>query len=282
MRPLSGTIAALAFEPSRIEFAPEATFEAGTTDGFIERRRKARDVRREVAPPSALRWRRTAEGVLLEWEPNPLNEALLLEARANPLLTVGYRVYRWRVGQEPTAVATGGLERNSYLDRDLGPRGGRVFYSVLTVLEGRIGDRDTLIESERSKVLTVDLEESFELRLLGGTSERVGIEVRVQGGAPARSARFDVAVGDEIGQPVEVSGASVDFATGYAVTEIVETTEPVEQRVRRPMFNPDGSRARDATGFQYNDEVRTIPTRRLRVTCANDQGDLKTLVVDLP
>ncbi|MBI4881877.1 MAG: hypothetical protein HY812_19790, partial [Planctomycetes bacterium] len=154
-RPVSDPIAMFAFTPERLEFASKIFFADRELEGYRERRSKE-DLYRGIAPPLELRWSQRKKGVLLEWSPNPRNVAIEADVRGNPLLKTGYRIYRWRVGEDPAVVATATLNQTSYLDPEIGSRGGLIFYSVVTVLEGRIGQRDTLIESESSDVLEVD------------------------------------------------------------------------------------------------------------------------------
>lgn len=269
-----------------LQFESAAFYSAHELQEFRERGTRVDRYQRILAPPLALRSTRTSGGVLLEWDSNPSNDALQLEADANPLLKTGYRIYRWRAGAAPAVIATGKLTQTRYLDSDLGPRGGEVFYSVLTVLEGRIGTSDTVIESQRSETLTVQLADAFDFDLVSGTSDRAVVEV-VLPEDPALGVRprhrFEVGVGDTIGALVvpEV-GAPLNFETGWVVNEIREVNETRDQVARHPVFNPDGSRTSDENGFVFRDEVRKIPVRRLEVQCTDAGGTPRVLSLELP
>ncbi len=284
-RPVSDPIAMFAFTPGRLEFAAKTFYTDRELEGYRERRSKE-DLYRGIAPPLDLRWSQRKKGVQLEWSPNPQNAAIEADVRGNSLLKTGYRIYRWRMGEEPAVVATALLNQTSYLDQDIGPRGGLVFYSVVTVLEGRIGQRDTLIESESSDVLEVDLEETFELRLLGGTPEEAVVEVVVTFGNERLSSKFPVRKGDTIGRLAEIETQSglraVDFTTGLRVTEIAEIEHIREEVIRHPVFNPDGSRSFDETGFLFREETRKVPIQRLEVRCEDERGRPRSLSADRP
>jgi len=276
-------LASFRSEPLALQFEPTVFFSNHELASYAARRSRE-DLFRGIAPPLNLRGRPREHGVLLEWEPNPVNESIQRSVAAEPQLKTGYRIYRWREGQVPSVVATGSLDRTSYLDQDLGARGGRVFYSVLSVLEGRIGSQDTLIESKQSEVVEIALKESFELRLLGGNTETVIIEVTVETEANRYSARFEVASGDSIGTLSGVDGQdgvrTVDFGTGLIVQEIVEVNDVRDEVIQHPVFNPDGSRAFDDTGFLSREEVRKIPIQRIEVRCEDAAGQPRVLSID--
>lgn len=286
--PIADPVAAFRFEPEPLEFDARAFYTEHELASYQERRTRD-DLYRRISPPLALRWQDQAGGVLLEWNANPLNDAIQRDAAGDPLLKTGYRIYRWRVGEAPTVIATASLDQTRFMDPDLGSRGGRVFYSVLTVLEGRVGGRDTLIESERSDVLEVDLKESFELRLIDGTPDRVTVEVTVGAEANRTSARFEVASGDSIGTLSGIDGSggdenlrTIDYRTGLTVVEISEVSDVRDQVIRHPKFNPDGSRESDDTGFLFREEVRKTPIQRLEVRCEGEGGKTRVLSIDRP
>ncbi|MFG0319842.1 MAG: hypothetical protein ACF8XB_21400 [Planctomycetota bacterium JB042] len=285
----------LAIEPTALEFAPEIFFGDAEMLAWRERR-TAEDLYKEIAPPLKFAWERTDRGVILTWEPNPSNEAIARLADDDPLLKTGYRIYRWRIGEDPAVIATGSLEQTTHLDEDLGIRGGLVFYSVLTVLEGRVGGNETLIESERSAVLEVDLEDAFDVRLVGfadgvvsedgrfptpGPDARVAVEVTLPT-VPPRRATFEVGLGERIGGVREVGREAVDFDTGLTVEDVRLVDDERSETVRHPMFDPDGSRAFDETGFLFREETRRIPIQRLEVRCTGDRGRSRTLRVVRP
>ncbi len=279
------TLVRFDFDRSDLEFAAETFFSAAELSTYADRR-STEELFRRIAPPLRLRWEPHGLAIELAWDRNPANDAIEREAAGNSLLSTGYRVYRWRVGETPRVIATGSLSQTRHLDEGLGARGGTVFYAVLTVLEGRIGEKDTLIESERSEVLTVVREDAFDVRLLGdataGDEPRVRIEVTVATEEDLASATFDVGVGDTIGGPREVAGRTIDFHTGLEVAAIDVIAETRDETIRHPLFNPDGSRAFDETGFLFREEVRKIPVQRLEVRCDGDRGATRSLSVDRP
>ena len=270
-------------ELTELQFESTVFFAEHELEGY-QARKSREDLFQRIAPPLAVRGRRRESGVLLEWDQNPVNEVIQRNVGADAQLKAGYRIYRWREGQQPARIAAASLDTTSYLDVDLGPRGGRVFYSVLSVLAGRIGIHDTLIESKQSEVLEIDLSESFELQLIDGTAERATIEVSVVIEANRYSARFEVASGDSIGTLSGVDGRdgvrTVDFGTGLIVKGIVEVSDVRDQVIQHPVFNPDGSRASDDTGFVSREEVRKIPIQRLEVRCENAAGQTRVLSID--
>lgn len=285
----------LAVESMPLEFAPEIFFSDAELAAWRERK-TAEDLYREISPPIGLAWKRAENGVLLTWEPNPANDAIAALADDNPLLETGYRIYRWRIGEDPAVIATGTLKQTSLVDDDLGIRGGLVFYSVLTVLNGRVGENETLIESERSEVLEVDLEDAFDVRLVGYADgaladdgsfppptpeSRVAIEVTVPG-SPPRVAIFEVGVGEIIGSVRKVDDSLVDFGTGLEVVSVTLTEDFRSETTRHPLFDPNGSRAFDETGFLFREETRRIPIQRMEVRCSGDRGRTRTLRVVRP
>ena len=268
------------FAPKELEFPSTILFEDAEVAEFRDRRSKEDRFRRAIAPPLELSHSVRRTGVLLEWKSNPSNEALQRETSGNPLLNTGYRIYRWRSGEDPQVIASGNLDQTSYLDEELGPRGGEVFYAVLTVLEGRIGTRDTVIESQRTEPIGVSLEDAFELRLVAGDTERVEIEVSVPTPGGLRTTRYALGVGDAIGDVQDSDGTPVDFATGLVIESIREVDTHREEHIRHPVFEPDGSRAFDENGFLFRDEIRKIPVRRLEVSCARDRAAPRVLSLD--
>ena len=111
------------------------------------------------------------------------------------------------------------------------------------------------------------------------------IEVSVGTEANPYSARFEVASGDSIGTVSSVDGEdgvrTVDFSTGLIVKEIVTVSDTRDEVIRHPLFNPDGSRASDETGYLTREEVREIPVQRLEVRCEDANGEIRFLSLDL-
>lgn len=237
---------------------------------------------RTIAPPLGLRWSQHEGGILLEWQPNPENEDIAADIAGDPLRSMGYLIYRWRANEEPVVVATAPLEQTSFVDRRPGPRGGSLQYAVVTVLQHDVGGRESIERSERSQVVEVDLADTVATRLVGGTAEAAVVEVTVGGGRDRRTRRFEVAAGERVGAPVEVDGVETDFTTPYTVDAIEVAEELRERRVRRPVFQPDGSRAMDDSGFAWREEVRQVPVRVLRVTVRNDRDEPSVWTADLP
>lgn len=278
--PLKETYGRFAFRSEELEFPSSLFYEDQAIAEYRDRRSREDRYRRAIAPPLELRHERIPTGVLLVWDANPKNEAIAREVAGNPLLKTGYHIYRWRSGEQPQVIASGDLSQTRHLDEALGPRGGDVFYSVLTVLQGRIGTRETVIESERSATLTVHLDDAFELRLISGTTDTAVIEVTVPTSSGPRSERFEVSEGQSIGSVRQLDGAACDFATGLLVDEIGEVETVREERVRHPVFQPDGSRAFEENGFLFRDEVRKIPVQRLEVRCSGERVAPRVLSLD--
>src|SRR5690606_25153716 len=99
-----------------------------------------------------------------------------------------------------------------------------------------------------------------------GPDARVAIEVAVPG-PPVRRAVFEAGRGDPIGAAKVIGGTTVDFGTGLTVESITLVEDERSETVRHPLFDPDGSRAFDETGFLFREETRRIPIQRLEVRC---------------
>jgi hypothetical protein len=253
-------------------------YELHEIEGFLKRKIEGMEEELKVYPPLSVSVYHAAEGVEIAWANNPRNEALIKNLLDNPLLTLSYKIYRWSSGPKsrPVAIKTLPYTRNRYVDTTTGPLGNRFFYSVLTVFEGKVETETTLIESERSVTRSIDCEDQFKLRLAGGRSDRVNIEITVDKAGQEHSYIFPVTVGDTIGSPVGLNASeSIDFSTTLTLTTIGTREETREELVRHPVFNADGSRTLDTISGQpvYDErhEMRTLEI--ITIECEDASGN---------
>lgn len=253
-------------------------YELHEIEGFLKRKLEGMEEELKVYPPLSVSVYHAADGVEIAWSENPRNEALIKNLLDNPLLALSYKIYRWSSGPKsrPVAIKTLPYTRNRYIDTTTGPLGNRFFYSVLTVFEGRVEQETTLIESERSVTRSIDCSDLFELRLVGGRTDRVNIEITVTKAGQKQSYIFPVSVGDEIGGPVGLGGTeNVDFSTTLTLTLIGTRQETREELVRHPVFNADGSRTLDAISGQpiYDDRNETRTLDIITIECEDASGN---------
>lgn len=275
--------AALVRLPERVglRFRSELVFSAAQIELFAEKSHREVEFERALKPPEALTATVTPEGVELAWGPPADLAAVRERLRSQPLLRLGFRVYRWREGDEPKLLTTFEGGKTAFQDRDLPLWQERFFYCVATVLEGTIGDLPTLIESKRSAVITADISERFTLRVLAGEADEVrcALEATLDGRLHQRV--FAVAAGAPIVPPAAddlPAELAARLATGLTLTASrwVEGSR-VEVR-ERPEFLPDGRRKLDpASGLPtFRSESATVPTRALEVTCRDRSGATRT------
>lgn len=277
-------LAAFAFAPQDFAIRPDAFHLPAEVDAYLRRKAEggsAEDVFAGVSAPSNLRWTKRIDGLMVQWDTTARDAEIASYFANHPTLEVAVRLYRWRAGEEPAVVASTRLDQTSFLDANLGPAGGPISYSAVVVLLPKNAPSAAPLDRRSSDVLTVDLESSFDLQLLSGAADRVTVQVTVGIGRTQRTAAFEVAVGDRVGDLRTVDGQEVDFRTGLVVAGIQLLPAAKDEVVRHPVFNPDGSRAADASGFRFRDEVRSIPIQRLEVRCVNDQGKPLALSLDL-
>jgi hypothetical protein len=260
----------LVFSPQSIELFKTK----GLREGEFERALK---------PPVTVTSNVTRDGVELSWVAPAELDALRAMLRDLPLLRLGFRVYRWREGEEPRLLSTFDASQTKILDRDLPLWRVRFFYCVATVLEGTIGDLPTLIESKRSLVMTVETLENFELEVLDGAADRARLRVsawvegeKLQGVAEFKAGQRVTAQLDRAGTPVEVD-------TGMTLDSLRVVDGTAEKTVQRAEFLPDGRRKLDpATGRPlFRADVITVPTRTLELRLNEATGATRTLTAQL-
>jgi hypothetical protein len=196
---------------------------------------------------------------------------------------LGFRVYRWREGEEPRLLSSFDASQTSLTDRDLPLWRVRFFYCVATVLEGSIGDLPTLIESKRSSVMNVEKPENFELALLDGSGDRARLRVStwVEGEKLQGVAEFTA--GQRVKESIDRAGNPVEVDTGLTVEGMRVVDGTAEKTVQRAEFMPDGRRKLDpATGRPlFRAETVTVPTRTLELRLNEASGATRTLTAEL-
>lgn len=234
--------------PSGQIFGGTCFFEIRDIDLFLTKKLQAVEETPQLFPPLDLSCKHDEEGVSLSWARNPKNEALIKNLAGNPLLSLRYKIYRWSTGENsrPEACATLPYNRYQHIDKGLSPVENLYFYSVLTLFEGTVGHQRTLIESERSEVISIQCNDRFGLRLIAGSAENVKMEVTVISKGLPRTHVFTVHEGEEIGGLRDATGlGSVDFRTSLKILAIRSRIEEREEPVLHPAFNSDGSRTLD-------------------------------------
>ncbi len=296
-RPLESRARAVVFSDWTRAFAVEARtanrslsagsfYDATALVDFAGRSDLDHLVRESLVAPAGLRATEQAEpaGILLEWNANPslaaIGALVAKNAGTNAALQAGFRVDRWRAGEEPAVIATVPFDRTSYLDGTVGPRGGAWTYRVRAFVAGKASDGSRVAEERKSDLVSVSRSEAFDLALVAGDTTKVTLEVTVTVGTGKKSARFEARRGERIGSSRDVDGMAVDFSTGLTVSEIAELDDVRELTVRHPLFNPDGSRRIDENGLVYRDEVRKVPVRRLEVRVQDSAGATRALSID--
>ena len=264
-------------------FKSELVFSSAQVELFRQKSAREGEFERALKPPEALTATATRDGIGLGWT-TPTSLAPLRASIANqPLLRLGFRVYRWREGEEPQLLSTFDDQRTEYQDRDLPVRRTRFFYCVVTVLEGTIGELPTLIESKRSAVITAETEETFTLTLMDGSEERVHFAVSAWIDGIERGAEVEVGLGESVRAevPREVAGQVVPFTidTGLALRSLRFETGSATSTVERPEFQPDGRRKLDPTSGlpTFRKETLTTPTRTLEALLADESGVTRSI-----
>ncbi|MEW6741121.1 MAG: hypothetical protein AB1486_00030 [Planctomycetota bacterium] len=290
------------------EVGGSAFFTRDEVARFQERRRREGEWRQAIAPPlnvSGLEL--PARGILIRWTSNPRNSQLLETTARDPLLHLAYHVYRWTKGTPPAEIAELDLGQTEYLDQDLKAYAQDYFYSVFTVLEGRLRtlldgrlrDARAIIESERSNVVPVRSSDSFEIEILHGSTDGVQLAITRTGPAStdpdstgaesigqgaSHRREFYVRPESRVGRAVEIAPQLwVDFDTGLTLKSVREVAEENRVTVERPAFEPDGRRQVDpVTGDPLFESVPTIlVTRRLVLECVDVEGRPRVLETHL-
>ncbi|MFO0981790.1 MAG: hypothetical protein U1E76_08625 [Planctomycetota bacterium] len=248
--------------PRLLKDGSRAFFEAHEVKSFAERAEATGEFRRMIFPPLELSGEVAVGAVNLVWVGNPRNDALGQKIGSDSLLTIGYQIYRWTKGGHPQVIAKTSLANTAFADDTIGSAKVEYFYSVLTVLEGRVGGAPTVIESERSNVLRVVTKEAFTLEVLRALQPDAGgggaasapvdgalVAVVVPTGEHSERREFLVRVGETIGAVAGVApGVRQSFETGLKLVSVQEIEEEKAVDVARALFDPDGRRSLDNDG----------------------------------
>jgi len=253
-------------------------FELHEIDAFLMEKLQESDEQPKLYPPLGLTCLRVDQGVELTWSPNPQNEALIQNLADNPLLMLGYKIYRWTsdINSKPTAVQKLSYQRSRYIDTEIRPVASRYFYSVLCVFEGIVAEQKTLIESERSEFVSIDCGDRFDLKIISGTLDQVDVEVSLFVDGIPRSRVFTVREGDEIGGKVELPGSGqVDFFTTLKVIAIGMREEDREETLQHPVFESDGSRSLDPISKEpiFQSERTMVTHQLILIECEDPYGN---------
>lgn len=229
-------------------------------------------------PPLNLRLKSVDNGVEITWSDNPRNQTLIKNLMNNPLMSLKYRLFRWTAAQEPAVLTTLPYGRNSFVDMTTGPVGKEFFYSVMCVFEGQVGQHKTLIESQRSETSSLEVEDRFFMRLLGGAEDRVFVEVTVEKDGNTHTHVFTLEQGQEIGHAMETAEAgTIDYTTTLMITDIQINDETRKETINHPVFNSDGSRTLDPSTdqpvFEELEEMRTVSV--YSIECRDPEGNLR-------
>jgi hypothetical protein len=264
--------------PRALKNGSRAFFDAREVKAFAERAEATGEFRRMIFPPLDLSGEAGVGVVSLVWIGNPHNEALRHKIGNDSLLAIGYQIYRWTQGSRPQVIARTSLQETTFSDETVGPARGEYYYSVLTVLEGRVGGMPTVIESERSNVLRVETKEAYTLEVLRRVGD--GVQVAISLAEEERSERheFLVRVGEEIGAVAELGpGRSRSFATGLKLTNVQEVEEEKEVDVARALFEPDGRRSLDSEGRPaFERGKRVVKMRHVEISATTTLGERRT------
>jgi hypothetical protein len=169
--------------------------------------------------------------------------AVRAELGGHPLLQLAYRIYRWREAESPTLLGAVDITQTFYLDHDLPLFSDQYYYCIATVLEGKIDDVPTLMESKNSSVISVRSKQKYQVSVLGGSEGLARVEVAVYADGRWRRKEFAVTPGSRIGVAgVPREESEPDFDTGLTVLDIEVREETAEASIDRPIFLPDGRR----------------------------------------
>ncbi len=271
----------------------ERLFSADHLDLFLEKSKQEGQWKRVLLATSEPTAKVSRDGIELRWAPPANLSELRSQIDDDPLLSLGYRVYRWREGGEPELLATNEVTQSFYRDQSLPLWRQRFFYCVATVLEGRIGELPTLIESQRSPVISVDTLENFSLEILDGGVDSAQVKLSIYQEGQWDSSFRTVQPGDSLrpwsttptGEPdVEPRSAAPESSsswlpgdTGLTVESIDVRSESQQQTVERPEFLPDGRRKIDSAGRpSIRSEVVPVSVSYLELHCLDHEGKQRT------
>jgi hypothetical protein len=236
------------------------------------------ELARSMQPPVSVAATAARDSIEIVWQPPASLDVVRAKLREQPLLRLGFRVYRWREGEEPHLLSSFGDQQTQVTDRDLPLWRARFFYCVATVLEGTIGDLPTLIESKRSSVITVETLENFTVDVVGGSAEHARVRISTSIDGAPREETIEVGAGDRITKVIERGGKPFDLDTGLVVKDLVATESASEETVDRPEFLPDGRRKLDPeTGApSFRKQKIRVPTRTLVLHCSEPSGVIRS------
>lgn len=264
---------------ARRTFEDTLVFSSQLIELFKAKGLREGEYERALKPPTAVTSKATRDGIEVRWDlpadVGPLRESL----RDLPLLRLGFRVYRWREGEEPRLLSSLDASQTSITDRDLPLWRVRFFYCVATVLEGTIGDLPTLIESKRSSVMTVETLENFELEVLDGSADRARLRISAWVGGSPLDVEAEFAAGQRVKANADDGGTPVEVDTGLVLQELRVVEGTVEKTIQRAEFLADGRRKLDpATGRPvFRADTITVPTRTLELHLNEGTGVGRTL-----
>lgn len=234
----------------------------------------------------------TRDRVELRWSLPEGVARLRNELGDDSLLRVGFRVYRWREGEEPALLSTLEVTQTYHVDQDLPLWRQKYNYCVFTVLEGRIGELPTLIESKRSAVIQVETLENFSLEVLDGTSQETTVQAMVFHEGEWVSSTLALRPGDPIAGSLplapdllpqvppagEAPVESLPFDTGLILESVEVTVDTTRETRQRPEFLPDGRRkVEPASGEPTFQTLSTpVPVRTVKLSCRDSSGSVRT------
>ncbi|MBM4014022.1 MAG: hypothetical protein FJ293_03535 [Planctomycetes bacterium] len=286
-----GAVAAtVALPPERqaaVRFDAGTVFSPEQQARWVDKHASEGEFARDLLPPTSVVAVAAPERIDVEWTAPANFAALQTRVAAQPLLRLGFRVYRWREGNEPKLLTTLASDRTTFLDRDLPLGRERFSYCVATVIEGTIGDLPTLIESKRSSVISVETVENFSLTVLETEADIVRLEIDAVLDGRSIERVFEVTVGAAIVPAVsaetpEPVARRLDTGLTLVGVRVVEgRTEEVRSRAE---FLPDGRRQLDpVTGLPtFRTETVARPRRTLELTCRERSGAIRTFTSPAP
>ena len=244
---------------------------------------------RALKPPTAVTATASRDGIELRWDVPAGIDALRETLRDLPLLRLGFRVYRWREGEEPRLLSsfeasqTGQTDQTELIDQDLPLWQVRFFYCVATMLEGTIGELLILIESKRFSVIDVKTRENFELEVVDGSADRARLRISAWVAGLPLQTEAEFAAGQRVKAAADDAGRPVEVDTGLTLQELRVVDGAVEKTVQRAEFLPDGRRKLDpATGRPlFRADTITVPTRTLELHLNEGSGAGRTLTAPL-
>jgi hypothetical protein len=267
----------------RRTFEDTLVFSPQSIELFKAKSLREGEFERALKPPTAVTATASRDGIELRWDLPAGLDALRETLRDLPLLRLGFRVYRWREGEEPRLLSSFEASQTGLIDQDLPLWQVRFFYCVATVLEGTIGDLPTLIESKRSSVIDVKTRENFELEVVDGSADRARLRISAWVAGLPLQTEAEFSAGQRVKAAADDAGRPVEVDTGLTLQELRVVDGTVEKTVQRAEFLPDGRRKLDpATGRPvFRADTITIPTRTLELHLNEGSGAGRTLTAPL-